>query len=65
MSDEFLSREEFGAALYDAIHMNSARLQCARQKDMKKAAHYERELQQLLSKHTLNPEDVRRLLAMR
>lgn len=74
-----LSLEEFGRDLYDAIRLNSARIQCehnaelwakkgkdAQAKDESaKADHYHTELQVLLSRDTIAPADLKRISDMR
>lgn len=59
----FLSKEEFGVDLFNAIKANAARLQALKHGDDKAAASWHKELHALLPKIT-NPDDVRRILAM-
>lgn len=73
-----LSREEFGDDLYHAIRLNAARLQCeanARLYQRKgltaqaagatqKAVTCQKELQSILDRGSLAPDDLRRLLTM-
>src|SRR5215472_1245167 len=59
----FITKEEFGLTLFEAIKTNAARLQALRQNQQKDAIALEAKLKELLT-HIQNPDDVRRILAM-
>jgi hypothetical protein len=79
MSDERMSREEFGAALFQAVQLNAERLQAEKtasifegkhmpnlaSKYRAQAARCAADLEAILTTTPLPPADVRRLLAMR
>lgn len=59
-----MTRAEFGEDLYNAIRLNAGRLQCLKQGNEKKAKELQKQVQALLP-HIPDPDDVRRILAMR
>lgn len=59
----FLTQEEFGIDLFNAIKTNAARLQALKQGQDKRAKELNDELQSILPK-IQNPDDIRRILAM-
>ncbi len=59
-----LSKEELGLDLYEAIRLNAARLQAERRGKVEQAKHWAAQLQHVLGRQTLEPADLRRLLAM-